>query len=386
MKNTQPDEQWSFPFCPMPPAWALDWSALHGQFAWIRAMDGVPQSPVFHAEGNVMLHTRMVVEALVQLTEWQELSRDAQQMLFASALLHDVAKPICTKIAEDGHITSKGHAIKGELLARRLLWSGKDLVAPLPFTPREYIARLVRFHGLPLQFLDKTYPERYIFEASQSVRMDHVALLAETDVRGRVCSDQDELLERITLFRTFCQELDCYTAPRAFPDAHSRFVYFHSDHTDPDYQAYDTTTFEVVMLSGLPAAGKDTWLHKNLPDWPVVSLDTIRKELKISADEAQGQVVQAAKERAREHMRQQRSFVWNATNISQQLRQQLVDLFVSYGARVRIVYIDAPFATIVKRNRERAASVPEHVLYKLLQKLEVPTPVEAHDVVWISNP
>ena len=32
------------------------------------------------------------------------------------------------------------------------------------------------------------------------------------------------------------------------------------------------------MLSGLPGAGKDHWIEKNLSDWPVVSLDAIREE------------------------------------------------------------------------------------------------------------
>ena len=29
-------------------------------------------------------------------------------------------------------------------------------------------------------------------------------------------------------------------------------------------------------MSGLPGAGKDTWVRTNLPDWPAVSLDAVR--------------------------------------------------------------------------------------------------------------
>jgi predicted kinase len=296
-----------------------------------------------------------------------------------------VGKPACTLTEGDGRITSRGHARKGEKIARRLLWLGEELPAPAPFALREQVAALVRLHGLPLQFLDKPDPVRAVIEASQRARLDHVALLAEADVRGRVCADQQELLERVALFREFCQEQHCYTTPRVFADEYSRFVYLQSERGDPDYAAYDDTRCEVVILSGLPGAGKDTWAHENLLDWPVVSLDGLRREMGISPVDDQGQVVQAARERARELLRQQRSFIWNATNITRMMRRRVVDLALAYHARTRIVYIEAPFADILSRNRARRASVPEEVIYRLLQKLEMPEVGEAHCVEWVEN-
>jgi len=264
------------------------------------------------------------------------------------------------------------------------LWSSDELANPAPLAEREQIARLVRFHGLPLHFLDKPQPERAVISTSMSARLDYVALLAEADVRGRICADQPELLERIELFRECCQELDCYDHPRQFVSPHSRFVYFRSKHAHRDYAAYDDTTFEVVLMAGLPGVGKDSWIARHLSEWPVISLDEIRKVVQISPEGNQGPVIQAAKERARIYMRQQQSFVWNATNVTRALRRQLVDFFVSYGARVRIVYLDAPLAIILRRNRSRSASVPETVMNKLLDKLDVPDMTEAHMVLWES--
>src|SRR5579859_410958 len=384
-KDQQSNQHDVFPFCPQPPDWRVDWQAIQSQFSWIRAMEGVQQNPIYHAEGDVLTHTRMVAEALTALEEWRSLPAEERTLLFASALLHDAGKPACLQTDEHGQTTSKGHARKGEQIARRVLWSGSELPSPLPLRPRETIAGLVRLHGLPLRFIDKSDPERAVIAASQRIRMDHVALLAEADVRGRECNEKDELLARITLFREFCQEQQCYHAPRSFPTPHSRFVYFHHTTGDPNYDAYDTTTFEVIMLSGLPGVGKDTWLYENKVQWPVISLDGISKELRISPEEKQGQVVQLAKERARQLMRQRLSFVWNATNVTRVVREQLIDLFVSYGARVRIVYLDASLSVIFKHNRARQDYVLEHVIDKLIDKLEIPDLTEAHEVMWITQ-
>jgi predicted kinase len=370
--------EWTFPLCPAPPQWLLSWQHIEEQFAWIQALAEVPQDEIFHAEGDVLTHTRMVIGALMELNSWRNLSPEERSWLFASALLHDIGKASCTKRDENGQIHSRGHARVGERLTRQMFWH-----EGVPFASREYVAKLVRFHGLPLQFLDKPSPERAVFEASQSVWMEHLALLAEADVRGRICNDQQELLVRVELFREFCRELECYEQPRQFASAHSRFVYFRSEQGDPSYAAYDDTHFEVVLMVGVPGVGKDTWVRKHLGDLPVISLDEIRKELKVAPDENQGRVLQLARERARELLRQQRPFVWNATNIMRIRRQELVNMVVAYGGRVRIVYLDAPYEEVMQRNRQRQDRVPNKVINDFMYRMEVPDLTEAQTVEWV---
>jgi predicted kinase len=375
---------WSLPGCPAPPDWSIDWNALLAQYPWLHDLADTPQNPHYHAEGDVLTHTRMVAEALVALPAWQVLAPPTRGVLFAATLLHDVAKPICTEIDGQGRISSPRHARKGEQLARTLLWRDARQYGDIPFPYREQVAKLVRQHGLPLWLLDKADSAREVAAASQIVRLDYVALLAEADVRGRICADQRELLDRIDLFRQYCTELGCLTQPRAFASAHSRFVYFHNSEATLHYDAYDDTRFEVIVMCGLPAAGKDTWLRQHAAQLPIIALDAIRAELDIAPTEHSGRVVLAAKRRARELLQHRQPFVWNATNITRLLRRKLIDFFVAYGARVRLVYVDAPLDLLLRRNQARPDPVPEKVIARMLEKFELPDPTEAHhvDYVW----
>lgn len=369
---------WSFPWCPTPPDWMLDWASLQAEFDWLQSLQDCPQDPRYHAEGDVLTHTRLVCEALIALPAWRELSPIERSLLFAAALLHDVAKPAATEIEVDGSITSKGHVRQGAKMARQILWS-----LNVPFHQREAIVSLVQHGSLPLWFWDKPNPQRAVIKASQVIRCDLLALLAEADVRGRECDDQLELLERVQFFREFCQENNCLFYPRSFPSDHSRFVYFQKDNRDPNYAAFDDTRFDVVLMSGLPGAGKDYWIRENLPDWTVISLDELRQAMNISPKDDQGAVGEQARAIARDYMRAEKSFVWNATNLSRQLRSSLINLFSAYHARIRIVYLEVSWEELLRRNHSRAASVPEAVIQRMRDRLEVPDLTEAHQVDWV---
>lgn len=103
-----------------------DWSLLEQEFDWVRDMKGVLQDKVHHAEGDVAIHTCMVLGALEQMEEYQELPVQDQNMLWASALLHDVEKRSTTVMEADRSITSKGHAKKGALTARNISLQGSS--------------------------------------------------------------------------------------------------------------------------------------------------------------------------------------------------------------------------------------------------------------------
>lgn len=334
-------------------------------------MKDVPQDSKHHAEGDVWIHTRMVAKELTQLASWRELPSAQRDILFWSALMHDIAKPVCTEQAPDGRISAPRHARKGEFMAREIL--GRS---GMSFLQREAICKLVRWHGVPLWSMI----EKDVIRASLEVNLHHLSILAEADVKGRICTDKDELLERVEFFRLFAKELTCYSQPYPFGSDLARFEYFHKGLNGPQYVPYDHTWGEVVLMSGLPGAGKDTWIGKHGNDLSVIFLDEIRKALKISPTGNQGKVIQTARDQARVFLRQKQPFIWNGTNISRQIREGLISLFSEYKARVKIIYIEPEFGRILEQNRQREDVVPEKVIESLFRKLEVPSLTEAHAV------
>jgi putative nucleotidyltransferase with HDIG domain len=356
----------------------VDWDYYDANYPWIRRLAGCPQDPIHHAEGDVWVHTRMVCEALAALPAWRALHDVDRRTLFAAALLHDAGKPDCTRVEPDGRISSRGHSRRGAILARQILWRME-----VPFAPREEIAGLIRWHQAPYFLIDRGDARRLAVEISWTARCDRLALLAEADVRGRVCQDQGRLLDNVALFAEFCRGEGCLDAPRPFASDHARFLFFQDEGRHPDAPAHEDFRAEVVVMSGLPGAGKDHWIKHNLPDWPVVSLDALRGELDVDPADGQGAVIHAARDRAREHLRAGRSFVWNATNLSRLLRRECVRLCAGYRARVRIVYVEAPAARLFAQNRRRPAPVPEAVVQRLLDRWETPDRTEAHRVEWV---
>jgi putative nucleotidyltransferase with HDIG domain len=357
----------------------LSWEELDARFPWIQAMRGCAQEAEYHAEGDVWIHAGMVLAALLRLERWPLLSEADRDILWWAALLHDVAKPRCSRV-ENGRITSRGHSAAGALDARRILWE-----MDAPFREREQVAAMVRHHQAPFYLVDRADCRRMAHEISQTARCDLLELLAEADARGRKCADRARLLQNVALFAEYCRDEACYHGPRLFANEWSRFLYFRTPGRDPDYAAYDETEFEVVLMSGLPGAGKDCWIRTHAPGLPMVSLDAIRRARKISPEQDQGPVVQEAREEARRLLRAKQGFVWNATNLSREIRRQCVDLFVSYGARVRIVYVEAPYQQWVAQNREREFPVRAAAVERMLERWEVPDVTEAHAVSYAAE-
>ena len=215
--------------------------------------------------------------------------------------------------------------------------------------------------------------------------MELLCVLCESDALGRVCLDERDglhMVEQVQLCREFAKENSCYTGPFQFPSSHTRYSYLARKDITPEVELYDDTWGEVILMSGLPGTGKDTWIKENYPDIPMISLDEIRKEMKISPTDNQSKVVEIARERAREMLRTKQPFVWNATNLSPLVRAKQIKLFTQYHASTRIVYLETDWNEQLRRNTSRTDAVPEAAIFHMMEELVLPEAKEAAVVEW----
>lgn len=375
---------------PKAPEWTIDWNAIENTdlCSLIGQMKAMQQNPAWHGEGDVWTHTRMACEELVLMEGFRDVPRRQQEELFLAMLLHDIGKIPCTKM-EDGVLISPNHTAVGARMARELLWTVYGLCGTEDMrTFRETICNLIRYHSVPLHVMEQEHPERRLLgiaangELAEDFYPELLCIFSEADVRGRISDTKQESVETVRLCAEFAEEAGVLKRPYDFPTAYSKRAYLSGRTMQPDVHLYDDTWGEVILLSGLPGTGKDTWIRSHCKDLPVVSLDALRKQMDISPKEEQGTVVNAARGQAKEYLRKQQPFVWNATNLTPSMRGKLISLFENYHASVRIVFLETAWKEEQRRNESRREEVPAQAIRRMLRNLVLPERFEAQYVEW----
>lgn len=347
-------------------------------------LEETPQDAYYHAEGNCLVHTKMVVAELVNGADYAN-STDAERfVLFYAALLHDISKPDTTVIdTVTGKIGQPGHSRRGAIDSRILLWR-----AGVPFALREAICRIISVHQLPFFAIAGNKggksAEFLIRKLSHELDLRLLAAVAEADMRGRHYEKRADCLVDIELFREMARDEDCYGKPRAFADAHTRLAYFRGAGISPDYEHHQGPGSQVIVLAGLPASGKDTRAAKISDGRTVLSFDDARKKLGVKhGSNAAGAAVHLVTDQARELLRRKEPFIWNATHISVLLRSKTLSLLFDYHAEVEIQYLEQPQEVLFNRNTKRDTTLTNKAIEEMLLRWEVPLPTEAHRVEYL---
>lgn len=137
------------------PSIGLEWlhklGALDQLFPEIKALIGVPQEKEWHPEGDVFIHTLLVVDRARELID--ELVYPKQVTVMLGALCHDFGKPATTEFLE-GRWRSRGHEEAGiaptENFLERLNVHTLD-----GYNVRAQVIALVRDHLKPGEFYKK---------------------------------------------------------------------------------------------------------------------------------------------------------------------------------------------------------------------------------------
>ena len=146
-------------------------------FPELKALINVPQSPKWHPEGDVWVHTMMCVDEMVNLLGDDE--KLNLKMMFA-ILCHDLGKATTTTADEDGHIRAIGHEKAGLELTKSFMYR---LTHEHDFI--ESLLPLVEHHLKPSQFYAAKSKASAIRRLATKVNIEELETVAKVDFLGR---------------------------------------------------------------------------------------------------------------------------------------------------------------------------------------------------------
>jgi len=164
---------------------------LKRYFPELYALIDVPQSPIWHPEGDVWVHTMMVLDEMAYLCreECPCVDSEKQRLKFLFATLcHDLGKAVSTTVDTEGNIRSIGHEQTGLVLTRYLMYrltNEHDFI--------ESLLPLVEHHLKPSQFYTANAGSKAIRKLATKVNIEELVCVAKADFLGRTT---DEALTR----------------------------------------------------------------------------------------------------------------------------------------------------------------------------------------------
>ena len=366
----------------------LKWDLIESLPEFKRLKD-TPQTPVWHKEGNVWNHTKLVVEEVLKSSaHLKDKGGIAYKVLVLSALFHDLGKATTTQFStEKNDWMSHNHGREGAKIVRQLIYDEPDIFS------REQIVYMVRHH-MTLHHIfdneDKTF--RKMTELSYGlVPTSTMALLQSCDSLGSKndIDTFDSILAHTHKILMYACKEDCIERHR-FQSSFDKLAFFYGDGLKLSSPINKTQDFTVYVMIGLPGSGKDTYIKDNLPkDIKVVCRDDIRTEMGLKGEKPMGnkeqenEVTRIANERIDFYCQNKVDFVVNQTNVVKKYRVDLLKRIMPYNPRIIYVYVEAD--SLAKNYERRESMMPVSVINRMLSQLEFPTATEYDELIISQN-
>ena len=372
--------------------WSVNWENIE-KLSWFEKLKSTQQSSVWHKEGDVYKHIRLVTEAMENIlrmngiypgdTEWI--------MCMSAAICHDLGKGETTKWSDEKKDWStKNHGVVGERITRNL-FHDEDIVL------REKVCYMVRHHMTLHHVFDEGKDSDKILKRLSHgiVPVKFMMMLNEADSRGSIndietkemiCDKHNKLLEK-------CYTLCCYAKPYDFVEKSQLIRDF------IDYQGEvvnDTNDFCVYIMCGFPGCGKSTYIKNNLSDKKIISRDIIRCELGIGGAtiendkkvvgtrEEEDKVSEIFNKKMIEYCENKESFVLDNTNLKYQYRKDYLKKVMKYNPKVKIIYIEAP--DFIKDCRKRRnGEISKEVYKRMNDNFDFPQLYECNELVIVKQ-
>ena len=182
---------------------ARDWGLLKRFFPTLSALWDTPQEPEWHPEGDVGIHTMLVVDQAARLVRLAETAdhelkaiRARRLLVTLSALVHDFGKPLVTKM-EEGRVRSRGHEEAAAQPIKEFchqLCFGKELEDKITRIAADHLKTTILYLQWQKGELTSEQYEnaiRRLLRRLGPVNYQDFLLVTEADKRGRGFPDAD---------------------------------------------------------------------------------------------------------------------------------------------------------------------------------------------------
>jgi tRNA nucleotidyltransferase (CCA-adding enzyme) len=179
-------------------ALARELGVIHQLLPEMEPLYECPQDPEWHPEGNVWVHTLMVIDKARQLNG--DLDRPRLATVMLGAVCHDLGKPATTAVI-DGRVKSPNHEAMGIEPTTKIL-DRFNINTLDNFDVRAQVLGLVTQHLRPSAFYNakETVTDGAFRRLAQRVDLELLVRFARADCHGRAgqfdCSAMDWFIDR----------------------------------------------------------------------------------------------------------------------------------------------------------------------------------------------
>ena len=363
-----------------------------------KILNDAAQSPPFHCEGSVLVHSNMAAQIVLRLMEEEHITKQEDKVaLYLATILHDIGKPPTAEVSKKhGRITAHGHEHVGVPLANEFL---KKYFPEFQYKQREQILRLIEHHMEPRDWMNQGTTINKMKMLSLAVNTKLLYLLSQADTLGRKADEFKSGMFALELFKQGCQDLGIWKKPYRVPLAThldnasyslARWNILMGDAPEDETtykEAIDimhpvAPNFQLMLMVGAPASGKDYYTKQLVNQYPnvkVICMDERRKELtgNINDQSRNNEVFEWQEKELRKAMKNRENTIINATNSTRKLRRTLWRIGREYGALCSVIYFDLKLETLLERNANREKRVPDEVVKRFYNAQQSIHPIEA---------
>jgi predicted kinase len=382
-----------------------DLLSLFGKdYPWLMELESTEQDAIWHAEGNVAIHTDMVMnEVYKRIKTDPDLMKqddDYKVSLILGAFFHDIGKTVTTKeVFKQGRVCigAPGHEETGLNYLYYPIMEDKRLT---PYVTN--ILQIVGYHHIPKILIIKEQSFWHFLNYRR--KFDPILLhhFAVCDIKGRYCDDEQTQLDYLELFKLQMDEYGLWNTYSDFADP---------IRDEPLFQNYDNKTYQflcqkaahhleqgdivmpqeiipkyydfihngfstVHILCGLSGSGKSTYAKGTLmtENTKLISLDDIRLSFSknLGSRKYEGQVLQIATQALKESLANKQDVIYDATNLRKDFRDKITTHVINYNGFYQVHFIKTPVSECVKLDKKRTFTVGDSVIEKQSRKFQHP--------------